>query len=169
MYAYSIQFQLKSSLLFSDSFRTDDVNGNNYQLIYPDFYDILLMRDNVQLAIRYDAKINSLTPVVNRQKIDTLGGKYPKFAENAQLGYKQFSISGYIDAESDFNRKFLNDTSEKYRQAMADYNERMNGKYSVRNDTVADETITYKSSGDDYLRSFAQTTLHDLYPQDNWW
>ena len=166
-YAYSAQYLIKQNNLFTRSYSTND--SLNKEIIYPDFYDIFLMRDGIQLAIRYDAKINSLTPVVNRQKIDTLGGKYPKFAENAQMNYKQFSISGYIDAESDFNRKFLNDTSEKYRKAMKNYNDRMNGKYSVRNDTAADETFTYKNSGDDYLRHFADTTLHDLYPQDNWW
>lgn len=166
-YAYSAQYLIKQNNLFTQSYSTNE--APNREIIYPDFYDIFLMRDGIQLAIRYDAKINSLTPVVNRQKIDTLGGKYPKFAENAQMNYKQFSISGYIDAESDFNRKFLNDTSEKYQAAMKNYNDQMNGKYSVRNDTAADETFTYKSSGDDYLRHFADTTLHDLYPQDNWW
>lgn len=166
-YGYSAQYLIKQNNLFTQSYTTTG-SDKNAQMVYPDFYDMLFSRDGVQLAVRYDAKITNLTPVVNRQKINTLGGKYPKFAENAQMNYKQFSISGYIDAESDFNRRFLDDTSEKYQKSMENYNTEQNGKYSLRNDTAADETITYKGSSDDYLRGFAQTTLHDLYPHNNW-
>ena len=51
---------------------------------------------------------------MNRQKIDTLGGRYPKFVENAQMNYKQFSISGLISAEGDFNRTFLSEFNGEF-------------------------------------------------------
>ena len=141
--------------------------------LYPQFYDMVLMRqdDNgyafgeenasfTQFVIRYDGKIPSVKPTVNRQKVDTLGHRYPKFVENALLNYKVYSISGYISAEGDFNRKFMSEYD--YSIAMQKYSDSFNGefqntqennwsytdapgaKYLVRNDTVADEEIWNK-------------------------
>lgn len=75
--------------------------------ILPDFYDAILSRENQQIALRYNYKVSSFKPVVNRSKVDTLGGQYPKFAENAILNYKQFSISGTISGEMDAYQRFL--------------------------------------------------------------
>ena len=129
------------------------------EIIYPDFHDILISRGDRQLAIRYNAQISSMTPVVSRIKIDTLGGRYPKFAENAKLHYKQFQLSGLIVAESDYNRQFLNELS--YKEEMKMYDAKMNGKYMVRNDTVLESAPTYLDA--------ANVTNHDLYPFENWW
>lgn len=177
-YKYRVQYQITKSITPTKSIESKEV-------IYPNFYTMLLSRKGRQLAIRYNGQITSLRPVVNRQKIDTLGGKYPKFAENAQMNYKQFSISGLIDAESDFNRYFLND--EDYIQQMKDYNEQMNGKYMVRNDTIADGNTAYRARdvdgslldgynnyGDKDLNNWIQETkdnhsVHDIYPFENWW
>ena len=134
------------------------------ETIYPDFHDILISRGNRQLAIRYNAQISSMTPVVNRVKIDTLGGRYPKFAENAKMHYKQFQLSGLIVAESDYNRQFLSELN--YAQEMKAYDihmkETMQGsKYMVRNDTVIESNPAYLDAID--------VTSHDLYPSENWW
>lgn len=164
------------------------------EIVYPDFHDILISRGDRQLAIRYNAQIASMTPVVNRVKIDTLGGRYPKFAENAKLHYKQFQLSGLIIAESDYNRKFLNDLN--YRTDMATYDDRMNGAYAIRNDTIKETgkvTVNYTDDdgnisehvytngtysqdireADTYIkkrkRDTQKNTNHDLYPMDNWW
>lgn len=83
-------------------------------ILYPTFYEMLLERQNRQIAIRYNGQVTAWKPVVNRQKIDTLGGRYPKFVENANMNYKQFSINGLISAEGDFNRKFLNEFEGKW-------------------------------------------------------
>lgn len=164
------------------------------EVVYPDFHDILISRGDRQLAIRYNAQITSLTPVVNRVKIDTLGGRYPKFAENAKLHYKQFQLTGLITAESDYNRKFLNDLD--YREEMATYDNKIGGRYGIRNDTVKDTgivTVKYEdeegnieehtytngtysqdiSESDTEIkkhkRDTQKNTNHDLYPMDNWW
>jgi hypothetical protein len=105
-----------------------------------------------------------MTPVVSRVKIDTLGGRYPKFAENAKIHYRQFQLSGLIIAESDYNRKFLNDLD--YRQEMAIYDERMQGVYQVRNDTIKETgelTVEYK---DDEGNTISQTYTNGTYSQD---
>lgn len=176
-YKYSCQF-LTQKGSWSQTFISSEI-------IYPDFHDILLLRGNKQLAIRYNTQIASMTPVVNRVKIDTLGGKYPKFAENAKLSYKQFQLSGLITAESDFNRKFLSDLN--YTEEMAIYDARMDGKYIIRNDTIKENywesdyegsytngTYTADITNEDtkiqiQKRDTQKNTSHDLYPTDNWW
>lgn len=166
-YLYSVQFQTKRGLWTKSHKISDSDALTNAKYIYPDFYTMFLYRDGKQLAIRYDGQVTSLRSVVNRQKIDTLGGKYPKFAENAQMNYKQFSISGLIDAESDFNRFFLNE--KEYSDQMEVYNTEMNGKYEIRNDTIADGVFTYKNSRDAEIKRTIAHTLHDIYPKNNWW
>jgi hypothetical protein len=112
------------------------------------------------------------------------------------MNYKSFSISGYISAESDFNRQFLDDRD--YYNQMLVYDENMDGKYEIRNDTAV--TITnqirpgtnssayidvqkiidddqefayYKNSYDaesytNAPQNEAHTnTYHDVYPKDN--
>lgn len=82
-------------------------------LFFPDFYDAIFSRGDKQIKIRYNYSISSMRPVVNRQKIDTLGGRYPKFVENAAMNYKQFSISGLISTQEDEAALFL-DKEEYY-------------------------------------------------------
>lgn len=97
-YRYSLQLE-NSSGAMSNVYYTNK--------FFPQFYEAFLTRQNTQLDLRYDFKVSSMKPVVNRAKIDTLGGRYPRFAENAILNYKQFSISGVISAEGDYNQLFL--------------------------------------------------------------
>ena len=78
-------------------------------IIFPDFYTAILSREDKQIGILYNYQISSYKPVVNRQKMDTLGGKYPKFAENATMNYIQFSISGLISAQEDEANLFMNE------------------------------------------------------------
>lgn len=176
-YKYSCQFLTQKGSWSQTYFSSE--------IVYPDFHDILISRGDKQLAIRYNAQITSLTPVVNRVKIDTLGGRYPKFAQNAKLNYKQFQLNGLIVAESDYNRKFLSDLD--YRSDMAIYDEKMNGKYIIRNDTVKenywDDDYTGNNGGGTYTadiiaqdtkiqkqkRDTQKATTHDIYPTNNWW
>lgn len=181
-YKYSCQYLAAaqgigtpSTMRWSPLFESDE--------IYPDFYDILLSRQNKQLAVRYNPQITSYAPVVNRQKIDTLGGKYPRFAENAKMNYKKFTINGLISAEADFNRRFLDDNVITYRYDMEAYDIAEDGKYMIRNDTLADGVKSYTSArrtagnesqqakrdvAGDWL-SLNYENTHDIYPMDNWY
>jgi hypothetical protein len=123
--------------------------------VFPNFYDMLFLRQDKQLAIRFDGAINSLKPVVNRVKIDTLGGKYPKFAENARMNYKQFSISGLISAEEDFNRKFLDDNDDEFAPTLEAYDEHIGNEYQIRNDTILNAVE------DPFTQGQHDTYLHD--------
>ena len=98
-YCYSVQLELEGGTM-TQVFRSDR--------FIADFYDLFLVRGDRQIAIRFNYNVTSLKPTVSRTKFDTLGGKYPKFAENAVLRYKQLSISGMISSEEDRNQQFLN-------------------------------------------------------------
>lgn len=165
-YRYSCQFRLKKSEAWTKTKFSPD-------FVYPDYYDMLIYRDGRQLALRYNTQVTSYSSVINRQVINTLGSKYPKFAENAQMNYKKFTISGLLTSEADFNRKFLNDRD--YADEMNDYDEFMGGRYEVRNDTISDGTHTYSYGVAAYsatqvaTQKLTRNTLHDLAPKDNWW
>lgn len=97
-YRYAVQLQNNAGAL-TPTYRSD-----KFML---DFYDCILSRGNRQIDIKFDYTISNFRPVVNRQKMDTLGGKYPKFAENANMDYRQFSISGLISSQEDEDNLFL--------------------------------------------------------------
>lgn len=97
-YRYSVQLENSRGAL-TQVFRSNR--------ILPDFYDAIFSRGAQQLRIQYNYSVSGYKPVVNRSKVDTLGGRYPKFVENAVLNYKQFSISGSLSAMNDVNEKFL--------------------------------------------------------------
>lgn len=101
-YRYSVQMANSKGGLTS-AYRSEKV--------LPDFYDMILSRGDIQLRVQYNYQISSFKPVVNRTKIDTLGGKYPRFAENAQMNYKQFSVTGLISSQADENKLFMNQRS----------------------------------------------------------
>lgn len=148
-YRYKVQYHFKKGPW------TKVLKSN---IIYPDFYDMLLLRQDKQLAIRFDQQINSLKPIVNRVKIDTLGNKYPRFVENARMNYKQFQISGYISSEQDFNRKFLNEKDEIYKDTLDAYDYHIGNEWLVRNDTILESTEKPTKNG-----------FHDTYLHDNWY
>lgn len=158
IYRYTAQFEPDDNTIWTPVYESHDV--------YPQFYEMLLERKNRQIAIRYDGKVSSLKPVVNRQKIDTLGGKYPRFVENAQMNYKQLQIQGIISAEGDHNRKFLNEFEGEwapvrtgtsgdgtgiytmqyqsyYQDEINKYDETFGSHYLIRNDTAADGEFGY--------------------------
>lgn len=99
-YQYSVQLQ-NSAGAMTPVTRSDRV--------FPDFYTAILSRGDKQIGILYNYQISNYKPVVNRQKMDTLGGRYPKFAENAAMNYIQFSISGLISAQEDTDKLFMNE------------------------------------------------------------
>lgn len=166
-YDYAVQFQFAKGTLSPSTTWHGDLEKD---YIYPSFYDMLIYRQDKQIAIRCNGQINSFKPVVNRVKVDTLGSKYPRFAENAKMNYKQYTITGLISAEADFNRQFLSEISEDYELDMEYYDKNMSGEYIVRNDTVADgEQILGNTYQSEKRLSVLQNTTHDAYPLNNWY
>lgn len=110
-YRYSAQFE-NSNGGMTKVYRSEKV--------FPEFHDATLSRMDTQISIRYNFKVSSFRPVVNRTKVDTLGRKYPKFVENGTIGYKQFTISGLISAQEDYTSRFMT-KREHFADAYNDY------------------------------------------------
>lgn len=145
-YQYKAQFKTQSGLM-SDPYefvREDDMTTIEAMV---QFHEAFISRLDQQLDIRYDFKVSNYKPTSSRVKIDTLGGKYPRFAENAVLDYKQLSVTGMISAEADANQKFLNkvdyfdnmysnyqnylEENEIKAQQRNDFTQRANGNYKT--------------------------------------
>jgi hypothetical protein len=82
------------------------INGNNLyepietEIIHCDFYGGLLSDENNRtLKITFNLELSNRTNATNRTKIDTLGGQYPIFTQNAKLKYHTYSITGRISTE----------------------------------------------------------------------
>lgn len=154
-YQYSVQLE-NSKQALSQVFKPQDEDP----LCFPEFHEAIFSRGDQQLKISYNYQISNLKPVVNRTKIDTLGGKYPKFAENAVMNYKQFSINGMISAESDPHQKFLKKSkyfgTDRQYNLYASYVEGEGIKSLARNDVQ--DYVHYTSAGNvDYV----STTMQD--------
>ena len=98
----------------------------------PDFNFASLVQQDKQLPLKFNFNISSFNQKVNRSKFDTIGGKYPHFAENAQTKYKQFSISGYISAQADPEQLFLN---KKEIMHCSDHEDKYLTDYGVTNES----------------------------------
>lgn len=140
------------------------------QVFLPDFYDAILSRGDKQYTIRYNYTVSSMKPVVNRAKIDTLGGRFPKFAENAILNYKQFSIKGLISAEADAYQKFLQKKSV-FADNMANYYEVYKENYNIKDLARNDFQNWIKDTPQDYPGSdiVGDTDYRFLTTTENDW
>ena len=93
-------------------------------LIITDFEDIFLSDSNHQLKISYDPKISSFKPIVQEQKNETIGSRYPYFTRNSNIYYYEFPISGLISYNMDENNLFmdLNINRDQHREATKSFN-----------------------------------------------
>ena len=163
-YRYKVELANPQGVFYSNGTRGIS------SVVLPQFYDAILSRGDKQLSINYDYKITSMKPVVSRTKVDTLGGKYPKFTENAVLGYKQFSVSGVLTSEADVYQTFLQ-KSNVYHDNMssfyAAYKNNNNIKDLVRNDVANWE----KEGKNQYPTAPIPSSTTGLYittTQDDW-
>lgn len=103
-YKYSVQAGYANSVneaenLFTPVYIT--------QVVINDFYDIILSRADKQIRLAYNINITSYKQNINRAKFDTLGGKYPKFAENGKMNYMSLQFGGLISSQEDEQALFL--------------------------------------------------------------
>lgn len=163
-YKYSAQFWFAETSTWSKVWQSE--------IVYPTFYDIMLSRGDTQLAIRYNGQLTGVKQNIQRVKFDTLGSKYPKFAENAQMNYRQYSLSGLICAEGDFNRTFISELEEPYQSNMRIYDKTFGESYMLRNDSLADgvqETGLEEGYAAEGRANAIRNSLHDAYPHQNWY
>lgn len=123
-YKYSVQL-ISPTQAYGDFKSGQCTKAYKSSKVMCDFYDAMFYRLGRQMSVRYNFQISSYKPVVNRTKVDTLGGKYPKFVENAQLNYKQFSLTGLISTQEDPNLRFLTkaDVYAESETDMEEYND----------------------------------------------
>lgn len=160
-YQYSAQFE-NSAGAFTPV--------KNSQVFLPDFYDAILSRGDKQYNIKYNYTVSNMKPVVNRAKIDTLGGRYPKFAENAILNYKQFSIKGLISAEADAYQKFLK-KKQVYSGNLANYYSVYKENHDIKDLARNDFQDWIKDTSSDYPGNpiMGDTSYRFLSTTENDW
>lgn len=100
-YVYSLQ-QYNNSGLYSGRLYSNSVIAA--------FEHSFLYDGKRQLKIKYNPKISSFKETLLESKTNTLGGKYPFFFRNANVGYKEFPISGLISYLMDEEELFLTDS-----------------------------------------------------------
>lgn len=88
---YSLPAPIKYYLSKHEEQQDKDINN-----MIAEFEDAFLFDGEKQLRIRYNPKVSSFKSNVLESKIDTLGGKYPTFFRNGNVGYSEFPISGLI-------------------------------------------------------------------------
>lgn len=145
-YQYSCQYENEEGLLLPVK-ETD--------IVFADFETTSLMRQDRQLNLLYNCNVSNYKNTVSRTKTDTLGGKYPRFTENAILNYKQFSLSGTISSEADFNQKFLN--KKEYFKDIYDY-------YNLY---LKDKNILSLQRNDVDVREIGVDALNNPSPEEN--
>lgn len=97
-----------------------DYDGNviSQKSIQMDFEDTLIqdVRWNEEgeekpnrkvLRIPYNPKVSSFKTIVQEQKIETLGNKYPFFVRNGNLRYKEIPIGGLLSYRTELSDTYL--------------------------------------------------------------
>lgn len=98
-YIYSLQQYNKDYQIYSNRMLSNEIIAN--------FEHSFLYDGERQLKIKYNPKVTSFKQTLLETKTDTIGGKYPFFFRNANVGYKEFPISGLISYHSDEEQLFL--------------------------------------------------------------
>ena len=100
-YIYSLQQYNKEYQIYSNRVLSEPVEAQ--------FEHSFLYDGKRQLKIKYNPKVTSFKETLLESKTNTMGGKYPFFFRNGNVGYKEFPISGLISYQSDEEQLFLTD------------------------------------------------------------
>lgn len=106
--------------------------------------DMFLTRGDQQLKIKFNPQVNSFKHTVSEGLTQTLGSKYPFIKRNANVNYREFSISGLISHFCDENELFMSE-NELYRQRKdlyLDYNDKH--RINEYNDFTLERTFREK-------------------------
>ena len=93
-YLYGVSAESEAG---SDSFVIDTADN----IIDSDFEDTFLSDSERSLRIRFNPKVSTFKTVLQEQKIDTIGGRFPFFVRNGNLKYRELNLSGLISYEMD--------------------------------------------------------------------
>lgn len=110
-------YTVESGVLYNYAAQQINYRGNRGPIItiqnkvLMTFDDIFLTRNNMQVNIRFNPSISSFKKTLSESKIETIGSKYPYIRRNANIGYRQFPISGLITAFTDERGIFISKDS----------------------------------------------------------
>ena len=76
-------------------------NAITQSWVYVDFEDIFLSDRDCSLRIKFNPQVSSFKNIIQEQKIETIGNRFPFFFRNGQLQYREIPISGLISTEMD--------------------------------------------------------------------
>ena len=91
-YRYQLQYMTEDTIYSPIYVESDDI-------IHCDFYGGLLSDLDYMLRISFDFQVASRSNAINRSKVDTIGGQYPRFTQNSKLKYHTYNLSGKISTE----------------------------------------------------------------------
>ena len=107
-------------------------------LVY--FESTYLVADGLQLNIKYNTQVSSLSKIMQETKVETIGSKYPFIRKNGQIGYKEFSLSGLITLHMD--------ESEDFFYAIKD---------SIKSESIEENSTGHTFSSEAITLGFSQT------------
>lgn len=87
--------------------------------------DMFLVGDNRQLKIKFNPQVGSMSQTVLESSVQAIGSKYPFIKRNADVNYKQFTISGLISHFCDEEELFISkkELLNNYNDLYEDYND----------------------------------------------
>lgn len=116
------------------------------------FEHIYLSDQNKQLCIKFNPKISSFKETVLENKVETIGGTYPKIFRNGDVRYHEMNLGGLISVLSDNNHLF---------QEANMFN---NNSSHMRVDTPNTNSITFFDNSAQYINenNFKLKVIHWL-------
>lgn len=78
------------------------------------FENYYLYSNGVQLKLQYNTSLSNFKHTVQKQKVETIGGRYPTIMRNGDIYYAEMPITSTISLHSDINNKFFTLKPEGY-------------------------------------------------------
>lgn len=88
----------------SKNVRGNLLKGPREAVIYEDGF--LVGEGGRQLKLRFNTSVGSFKKNIKESKVETIGGKYPFITRNANVNYREFSLSGIITQFMDKTEEF---------------------------------------------------------------
>ena len=99
-------YTIESGIWYKYGIQEINENGQRSQMKFMDpvmqlFDDAFLTISGKQLKIKFNPQVSSFKQIISESKTETIGSKYPFIKRNAEIGYKQFPLSGLISSAMD--------------------------------------------------------------------
>lgn len=140
-------YTVESDIQYEYALRQIDSRLNLSSSLYPigaakvSLNSIFLYDGTRQLKVTFNPKITSFKTTLLETKVDTIGGKYPKFFRNGQVGYKEFPISGLISYHDDKNGEFFYGNHVQLEEPERGGEETKNSQFTISTNLTGDNFV----------------------------